>query len=94
MFKNWFKREKTEEKKDVVKSLEYGEELKLVMNDGERRVVTVIKARADFMRVKELFHGIYDMKYDEIMYVCTEDGIYTANQLKKRGEAHAKKLCA
>lgn len=71
-----------------VKALVYGEELKLTMKDHSRRVVTVIRARENGARVKEMFHGEYDLDFDDVMFVHTGDEIHAAQWLKQRGKAH------
>ena len=82
MFKKFFNRNKTIDMTGKL-SLRHGEVLRLIMRDGEKREVTIIVARKNSMRVKEFFHGIYDLQYDEIMLVYQGNNLYTFMDLKK-----------
>lgn len=72
--------------------LEYGEELKLTMKDQTKRVVTIIHAREQGARVKELFHGVYDLDFDEVQFVHDGEDLHTPRWLKERGKAHVEKI--
>lgn len=74
------------------KALVYGEELKLTMKDHSCRVVTVIRARENGARVKEMFHGEYDLNFDDIMFVHVGDELHTVQWLKQCGKAHVESI--
>lgn len=79
--------------REDLSSLEYGDELRLTMKDQTKRVVTVLAARESGARVKELFHGIYDLNFDDVMFVHVGEDIYPPSWLRKRGQAHMQRMC-
>ena len=69
--------------------LTYGRELKLGMDDGTYRKVTVIRARANGMLVHELGCGQYAMGYGHIrtLFEGREEAIYPGCVVAKMGKA-------
>lgn len=60
-----------------------GTQLRLVMKDGSHRAVTVIRKHTDFIRVREMLAGVYDMRYDEIRLAYVGDNLYTSQELQQ-----------
>lgn len=75
-----------------IKRLQYGQELRLEMKDGERRVVTVQRARATYALVKEAFHGEYILKFADVKFVYIGKGLYPGTILNRMGEAQVEHL--
>ncbi len=76
----------------MLKNLEYGTILRVELKSGEKREVTVIKARENHMLVREQFHGEYTLNYNDVLFVYDGDELHTARVLRTLGAAHVTKI--